>query len=95
MGYSILQLPNILQILVTKLKKWYLQLKIKAHSKEEALFKIDAKEVSSSTNDESFGRNAQMKNFGCNIQSALTEMKEKIEFLQERLLKLEEKLQYD
>ena len=95
MGYSILQLPNILHVLVTKLKRWYHQLKIKAHFEEDVLFKVDVKQVPSSINDESFHRNAQMKNFGLNVQLAFTELKEKMEFFQERLLKVEEKLQYD
>ena len=94
MGYSILQLPNILHVLVTNLKKWYYQLKINAHFEDDVLFKIDVKEVPSSINDESFGRNVQMKSFGSNVQLAFTELKEKIEFFQERLLKVEEKLQY-
>ena len=94
MGYSILQLPNILHILVTNLKKWYYQLKINAHFEDDVLFKIDVKEVPSSINDESIRRNAQMKSFGSNVQLAFTELKEKIEFFQERLLKVEEKLQY-
>ena len=89
MGYSILQLPNILHVLVTKLKKWYRQLKIKAHFEDDVLFKIDVKEVQSSINDESFGRNAQMKSFGSNVQLAFTELKEKMELVHTNVLNID------
>ena len=91
LGYSILQLPIMFHVFLKNLETWYHQLKSRVFPGKQLAFKIDVKRISSSINDDPLSI-SQMENSELSIKSlssSLSKLNEKIEFFQERLLKLE------
>ena len=92
MGYSILQLPMMLHGFWKKLENWYLRLKSQGYPTQILSFQSTTKEDAAKVCDkpEWF---RQMENFGASIKSSLSKLDDKVELIQEKLLKLELRLQ--
>ena len=88
MGYSILQLPIMFHVLMYKLELLYYRLKSRVHPEMQLSFQAKFKEVSTCKDDQTIAI-TQTENFETYVKSSLCKLDGKIEFIQERLLKLE------
>ena len=88
MGYSILQLPILIHAILKKLEYWYLHFKSVVYPNEHLSLQINVKEASPNIGDEPL-RMSQFNNFVENHKSTTSKLDDKIEVIQERLLKLE------
>ena len=88
MGYSILQVPILIHAILKKFELWYLHVKSRMYPEEHLSLQINVKEITPSMGDEPL-QLSQLNN--CVDYNKLTTSKvdEKIELLQERILKLE------
>ena len=95
MGYSILQLPIMFHALLKSLEVWYHQLKSRFFPRKQLSFQINVKGISSSIDNGPLSI-PQMENIELSfksLSSSLSKLNEKIEFFEERLLKLETKME--
>ena len=92
MGYSILQLPMMFHVFWKKLENWYHRLKSQSYPTQIASFQCTTKEDGANIYDKPQWF-TQMENFEASIKSSLSKLDAKVEFIQEKLLKLELRLQ--
>ena len=88
MGYSILQVPILIHAFLKKFDHWYLHFKSRVYPEEHLSLQINVKEVTPSIGDEPL-KISQFNNFVEYHKSTTSKLDEKIELVQERLLKLE------
>ena len=88
MGYSILQLPILIHAILKKLEYWYQHFKSVVYANEHLSLQINVKEASPNIGDEPL-KMSQFNNFVENHKSTTSKLDEKIELVQERLLKFE------
>ena len=91
MGYSILQLPIMLHVVVKKLENLYHRLKSRLYPNQILSFQSGTKEDAASISDKPLAM-TQMKNFEARIKSSLSKLDDKVEFIHEKLLDLELRL---
>ena len=92
MGYSILQLPIMFHFFLKNIEVWYHLLKSRVFPEKQHTFQIDVKENGSSVNDDPLKR-SQIEKSVLDVKSSLSKLDERLEFFQERLLKLETKIE--
>ena len=91
MGYSILQLPIMLQFFLKKLEDMYHNLKSRVYPNQILSFQSSTKEDAASISDKKLSM-TEMEIFEANIKSSFSKLDDKVEFIQEKLLDLELRL---
>ena len=91
MGYSILQLPIMLQFFHKKLEKLYHRLKSRVYPNQILSFQSSTKEDAASISDKPLVM-TQLEKFEASIKTSLSKLDDKVEFIQEKLLDLELRL---
>ena len=89
MGYSILQLPIMLSVILKRIESWY---RLWIQPEKDVSHQIQIKGFDESTKDETFNI-AEIKNVVRSLKVSQTHFDEKFELIHERLLKMEQNIQ--